>query len=74
MWLSASRGRTGPANSSVVGSRCPNRSTSPGPDRLSVGAAAPTAISSPAIVVSCIGVTTRASVIAAAATSSPATT
>ena len=74
MWASVSRGRTGPAKSSVVGSRCPNRSTSPGPDRLSVGAAAPTPISSPATVVSCSGVTTRANAIAAAATSSPTTT
>ena len=71
MCASVRRGRTGPANRRVVGSRCPNRSTSPGPDRLSVGAAAPTPISSPATVVSCSGVTARASAMDAAATTSP---
>ncbi len=72
MCVSVRLGRTGPANCRIVGSRCPNRSTSPGPEKLSEGAAAPTPISSPATVTSCIGVTTRASAIAAAATRMPA--
>ncbi len=71
MWDRVSRGRTGPAKFSVVGSFWPNRSTSPGPDRLRVGAAAPTPISSPATAVSCSGVTARASAMEAAATSTP---
>ena len=72
MCVSVRLGRTGPANCSVVGSRCPNRFTSPGPEKLSEGAAAPTPISSPATVTSCVGVTSRASAIAAAATRRPA--
>ena len=69
IWVSARRGRTGPANCSVVGSRCPNRSSSPGPDRLTEGAAAPTLTDCPTRSTRCIGVTRRATEMDSAATS-----
>ena len=73
MLLSASRGRTGPRNRTVVGSRCPNRSSSPGPEALSVSAAPPTRTVWPATDTGCIGVTTRATVIDAKARDTAAT-
>ena len=41
IWASCSRGRTGPVKRRSVGRLWPNRSTSPGPDRLRLGALAP---------------------------------
>ena len=69
IWVSARRGRTGPANCSVVGSRWPNRSSSPGPERLIEGAAAPTLTDWPTRSTRCIGVTSRATEMDTAATS-----
>ncbi len=72
IWESRSRGRTGPVNRMLVGRLWPNRSISPGPDRLRFGAVAPTWITWPATVTVCIGVTCSATAIApqASATSS----
>ena len=68
IWESCSRGRTGPLNRWLVGRRWPNRSTWPGPDRLTSGALAPTWITCPATVTVCIGVTCNATAIAPHAT------
>src|SRR5258708_15435328 len=67
IWESCSRGRTGPVNWMLVGSLWPNRSTSPGPDRLRLGALAPTWITCPATVTVCNGVTCSEAAIAPAA-------
>src|SRR5947207_1984017 len=67
IWESCSRGRTGPVNRRSVGRLWPNRSTCPGPDGLRSGALAPTWITCPATVTVCIGVTSSATAIAAAA-------
>jgi len=42
MWVSCSSGRIGPSNWGLVGITWPNRSSSPGPDRLKSGMTAPT--------------------------------
>ncbi len=71
---SSSLGRTGPVKRMTVGRLWPNRSTSPGPDALSLGAVVPTLMIWPATVTVCIGVTRSATTIATAATAaSPAT-
>jgi len=67
IWESCSRGRTGPVNRRSVGKLWPNRSISPGPDQLRLGAVAPTWITCPATVTVCIGVTSSAAAIAAPA-------
>src|SRR5215467_12881266 len=76
IWDSCTRGRTGPVNRRSVGRLWPNRSISPGPDQLRLGAVAPTWITCPATVTVCIGVTSSAAAIAAPASttsiSSPA--
>src|SRR5262249_26073510 len=68
IWDSASFGGSGPGNRSVVGRLCPNRSTSPGPDRLKLGAVAPTVTTWPATLTVCAGVIRTATAIAIAAT------
>jgi hypothetical protein len=68
IWTSCNLGRTGPTKRRLVGRLCPNRSISPGPDRLKVGAVAPTVMTCPATLTVCSGVTRSATAIEAAAT------
>ncbi len=68
IWDSCSRGRTGPVNLMLVGRLWPNRSISPGPDKLKFGPVAPTWMTCPATVTVCIGVTCSATAIAPHAT------
>src|SRR5436305_1886280 len=53
MSVKTSRGRTGPRNRTCVGRDCPNRSTSPGPEKLAVGVAVPTATVCPSADTDC---------------------
>ena len=68
MWVSCSNGRIGPANRGLVGITWPKRSSSPGPDRLKDGIAAPTWAVWPAAETVCKGVTCNASQIEPAVT------
>ena len=73
IWESCSLGRTGPVNWMLVGRLWPNRSISPGPERLRLGAVAPTWITCPATVTVCIGVTCSATAIAPHASTTSST-
>lgn len=68
VWVNCKRGRAGPTKVVAVGIVWPNRSSSAGPDRLHDGAVTPTLTVWPAAVTCCIGVTTRDTAIATAAT------
>ena len=68
MWVSLSSGRIGPVNCGLVGTTWPNRSSSPGPDRLKSGTAAPTCAVWPAADTVCSGATCSASQIEPAVT------
>ena len=68
MWVSWSSGRIGPSNCGLVGITWPNRSSSPGPDRLRDGTAAPTWAVWPAADTVCSGATCNASQIEPAVT------
>ena len=68
MCVSRSRGRTGPTKVVVVGIDWPNRSSSPGPERLNDGAVTPTSTVCPAAETSCIGVTSSETAIDSPAT------
>jgi len=61
MRVSFSSGRIGPANCGLVGMTSPNRSSSPGPEKLRDGKAAPTWAVWPAADTVCSGATCNAS-------------